>query len=294
MRSTPSSVHRSRRLTVTESSPELTWTFHAARDDRPGQDGRQHDRAADARRARGRRLRPRSGHACRSTSRSARAPAKDLADVVAPARSRRASSGSWCPPASRSTTRSTRCSPQLAPGDIIIDGGNSNVQGLACARAERLAAKRDQFIDAGTSGGIWGLENGYCLMVGGEHDGGEALRADLPRARAGGRLRARRPAGRGALREDGAQRHRVRRCCRRYAEGYEILAASKKFPELDLHQIAELWQHGSVVRSWLNELAVDRVREGPAAASSSRATSPTPARGAGRCRRRSTRTCRRR
>ena len=78
-----------------------------------------------------------------------------------------------------------------------------------------------------------------------------------------------------------------------YAEGYEILHASKDF-ELDLHQIAEVWNHGSVVRSWLNELAERAFAEDADLAGIRRATSRTRARAAGRCRRRSTSTCRRR
>jgi 6-phosphogluconate dehydrogenase len=142
----------------------------------------------------------------------------------------------------------------LSPGDVIIDGGNSLYKDSA-ARAERLRAKQIRFIDAGTSGGVWGLENGYCLMVGGDD---EAVTLCEPIF-----LSLAQPGGYAHVGPSGAG-HYVKMVhngieyglLQAYAEGYEILAASKKYPGLDLHQIAELWQHGSVVRSWLNELAV--------------------------------------
>ena len=98
------------------------------------------------------------------------------------------------------------CSP---PDDVIIDGGNTNFHDDV-RRAEMLAKRGIHHIDAGTSGGIWGLEEGYCLMVGGDADGLPAPRADLSRARARGRLSARRRPRRRPLREDDPQRHRVR------------------------------------------------------------------------------------
>ena len=98
---------------------------------------------------------------------------------------------------------------RLSKGDVIIDGGNSNWKDSR-ARAEKLAEKGILFCDAGTSGGVWGLKNGYCLMVGGAPEAVKICEPILQDARARGRLRARRPCRRGALREDGAQRHRVR------------------------------------------------------------------------------------
>jgi 6-phosphogluconate dehydrogenase len=144
---------------------------------------------------------------------------------------------------------------QLSKGDIIIDGGNSNYKD-SMARAAKLATDGIEFIDSGTSGGIWGLENGYCLMVGGERAAVahcEPIFTAL--AQEGGYAHVG-PAGAGhyvKMVHNGIEYALLQG----YAEGYEILAASRKFPGLDLHQIAELWQHGSVVRSWLNELAVD-------------------------------------
>jgi len=144
--------------------------------------------------------------------------------------------------------------PHLTVGDILIDGGNSMYKD-SIARAERLATDGIRFIDSGTSGGIWGLENGYCLMVGGER---EAVAHCEPiftaLAQAGGYAHVG-PSGAGhyvKMVHNGIEYGLLQA----YAEGYEILEASKRFPDLDLRQIAELWQHGSVVRSWLNELAV--------------------------------------
>ena len=142
----------------------------------------------------------------------------------------------------------------LSEGDIIIDGGNSNFRDTM-RRARDLDARGIQFIDSGTSGGIWGLENGYCLMIGGEKRA--VLRCEpIFKTLAP-------PNGCAHVGPPGAG-HYVKMVhngieygmLQAYAEGYEILHASRDFPELDLHQIAGLWQHGSVVRSWLNELAM--------------------------------------
>ena len=151
--------------------------------------------------------------------------------------------------------------PGLKPGDIIIDGGNSNYKETR-ARAERLAADKISFIDAGTSGGIWGLENGYCLMVGGPPDAVKTCEPIfLSLAQKGGYMHVG-PAGSGhyvKMVHNGIEYGLLQA----FAEGYEILAASSKYPDLDLHGIAELWQHGSVVRSWLNELAVRAFEKDP-------------------------------
>ena len=144
--------------------------------------------------------------------------------------------------------------PRLSPGDILIDGGNSMYKDSR-ARAERLAAEKINFIDAGTSGGVWGLENGYCLMVGGDTQAVKHCEPIfLTLAPKDGYLHVG-PPGAGhyvKMVHNGIEYGLLQA----YAEGYEVLAASKKYPDLDLRAIAELWQHGSVVRSWLNELAV--------------------------------------
>ena len=144
--------------------------------------------------------------------------------------------------------------PLLGDGDIVIDGGNSNFHDTI-RRASALREAGIQYIDCGTSGGIWGLEKGYCLMIGGEKRA--VLRCEpIFKTLAP-------PQGLAHVGPSGAG-HYVKMIhngieyglLQAYAEGYEILHASRDFPELDLHQVAELWQQGSVVRSWLNELAV--------------------------------------
>ena len=149
--------------------------------------------------------------------------------------------------------------PGLSPGDIVIDGGNSNFHDTI-RRGEELAKSKIDFIDAGTSGGIWGLENGYCLMVGGADAAVthcEPIFTSLAP-----------PNGYAHVGPTGAG-HYVKMVhngieyglLQAYAEGYEILNAWKIFPKLDLAQIAEVWQHGSVVRSWLDELAASAFRK---------------------------------
>jgi len=143
--------------------------------------------------------------------------------------------------------------PLLGDGDVIIDGGNSNFHDTM-RRAKELAARGISFIDSGTSGGIWGLENGYCLMVGGEKRAVmlcEAIFKTL--APPNGYMHVG-PNGAGhyvKMIHNGIEYGMMQA----YAEGYEILHASKNFPGLDLAGIGTLWQNGSVVRSWLNELA---------------------------------------
>ena len=142
--------------------------------------------------------------------------------------------------------------PGLSRGDIIIDGGNSNYKDSK-RRAARLKEKGIEFIDAGTSGGIWGLTVGYCLMIGASP---EAFRQCEPIFRT-----LAPPEGYAHVGPPGAG-HYVKMIhngieygmLQAYAEGYEILHGSKDF-DLDLHQISAVWNRGSVVRSWLNELA---------------------------------------
>jgi 6-phosphogluconate dehydrogenase len=142
--------------------------------------------------------------------------------------------------------------PGMSKGDVIIDGGNSNFHDTM-RRAADLQAKGIQFVDSGTSGGIWGLANGYCLMIGASPEAFalcepifKTLAPPDGYARMG-------PSGSGhyvKMIHNGIEYGLLQA----YAEGYEILHASKDF-KLDLHQIAAVWNHGSVVRSWLNELA---------------------------------------
>ena len=179
-------------------------------------------------------------------------PARDLADVVSKLKTPRVI---WIMVPAGDPTEQTieALVPNLTRGDIIIDGGNSNFHDTM-RRAESLAKRGIEFVDSGTSGGIWGLENGYCLMVGG---------SDAAVKRCEPIFRSLAPENGYAHVGPSGAGHYVKMVhngieyalLQGYAEGYEILHASKDFPKLDLHQIAEVWQHGSVVRSWLNELA---------------------------------------
>jgi 6-phosphogluconate dehydrogenase len=149
--------------------------------------------------------------------------------------------------------------PGLARGDIVVDGGNSNFHDTM-RRGTALQARGIELVDAGTSGGIWGLELGYCLMVGGSKTAvsrAEPVFRSL--AQEGGYAHVG-PTGAGhyvKMVHNGIEYGLLQA----YAEGYEILHQSKDF-DLDLHQIAAVWNHGSVVRSWLNELAERAFAEG--------------------------------
>ena len=144
--------------------------------------------------------------------------------------------------------------PGMSKGDVIIDGGNSNYH-ESMRRAGELLAKGIHFVDSGTSGGIWGLANGYCLMIGASPEAFalcepifKTLAPENGYAHMG-------PPGSGhyvKMIHNGIEYGMLQA----YAEGYEILHASKTF-KLDLHRIASVWNRGSVVRSWLNELAED-------------------------------------
>jgi 6-phosphogluconate dehydrogenase len=141
--------------------------------------------------------------------------------------------------------------PHLAKGDVVIDGGNSNYKD-SIKRAEKLKQHGINFVDAGTSGGIWGLELGYCMMLGGE---GEIIDRLDPvfktLAPEGGYLHVG-PNGAGhfvKMIHNGIEYGMMQA----YGEGFELLEGSQY--DLDLHKIAHLWNQGSVVRSWLLELA---------------------------------------
>ena len=152
---------------------------------------------------------------------------------------------------------------QLQADDILIDGGNSNYKDTV-ARAQRLATVGLQFIDVGTSGGVWGLTEGYSMMIGGDSDAVERLRpifeALAPRADEGwGRVG---PPGAGhfvKMIHNGIEYGMMQA----YAEGFAILNKKAEFG-LDLHQIGNIWQNGSVVRSWLLDLTVLALAENPA------------------------------
>jgi 6-phosphogluconate dehydrogenase len=142
--------------------------------------------------------------------------------------------------------------PGLSKGDVIIDGGNSNFHD-SMRRAADLQSKGIQFIDCGTSGGVWGLANGYCLMIGASADAFKLCEPIFKTLAPPDGYAHVGPPGSGhyvKMIHNGIEYGMLQA----YAEGYEILHASKDF-RLDLHKIAAVWNHGSVVRSWLNELA---------------------------------------
>jgi len=136
-------------------------------------------------------------------------------------------------------------------GDVIVDGGNSNYK-EAAPTAERLAEKGIGFVDAGTSGGVWGLKEGYCLMVGGTDEAvGVVEPAFLTLAPQGGYAHVG-PVGAGhfvKMVHNGIEYGLMQA----YGEGFEIMKSAEEF-SLDLHEIAAIWRYGSVVRSWLLEL----------------------------------------
>jgi 6-phosphogluconate dehydrogenase len=156
----------------------------------------------------------------------------------------------------------TRLGGLLAAGDRIIDGGNTYYKDDQ-RRAAALAPRGLQYLDQGTSGGVWGLTEGYCLMIGGAAEAVEALRpafAALAPApdRGWGRVG---PVGAGhfvKMVHNGIEYGMMQA----YAEGFELLDARPDL-DLDLHAIARLWQNGSVVRSWLLDLAADALKDDP-------------------------------
>lgn len=139
----------------------------------------------------------------------------------------------------------------LESGDLIVDGGNSNFRD-SIRRADMLKGKGILFMDAGTSGGIWGLKEGYCLMVGGPEEAFELLEPALKTLAPEDGYAHVGPNGSGHFTKmvhNGIEYAMLQS----YAEGFEILNSSQF--DLDMHQIASLWNHGSVVRSWLLKLA---------------------------------------
>ena len=138
----------------------------------------------------------------------------------------------------------------LEPGDTIIDGGNTNFHDDVRRHGE-LAAKGINYVDAGTSGGIWGLQVGYCLMVGGDKDAVEPLVPIFTTlAPEGGYLHVGGPgAGHYVKMVHNGIEYGLMQA---YAEGFEIMHANEY--DLDLGAISDLWMQGSVVRSWLLEL----------------------------------------
>jgi 6-phosphogluconate dehydrogenase len=152
--------------------------------------------------------------------------------------------------------------PLLAAGDTIIDGGNSNYRDTQ-RRAATAAQRKIQYVDSGTSGGIWGLAEGYSLMIGGDEAVVERLRPifeSLAPAKNQGWGRVG-PVGSGhytKMVHNGIEYGLMQA----YAEGFSILQHKSEF-KLDLHQIAEIWRYGSVVRSWLLDLTANALEKNP-------------------------------
>jgi len=149
---------------------------------------------------------------------------------------------------------------RLSRGDSIIEGGNSNYKDTQ-RRGKRLTELGFHFVDVGTSGGIWGLSEGYSLMVGGEAEVVERLRPVFetlaPAADKGwGHVG---PTGAGhfvKMVHNGVEYGMMQAL----AEGFEVLHSKKEF-DLDLHQVAEIWRYGSVIRSWLLDLSAQALEE---------------------------------
>ncbi len=150
----------------------------------------------------------------------------------------------------------------LSKGDIVIDGGNSNYKDLI-RHAELLESKGIEFLDSGTSGGVWGLNEGYSLMIGGKAEVVEKMRPIFetlaPAADKGwGRVG---PHGAGhfvKMIHNGIEYGMMQAL----AEGFNIMKAKKEF-DLNLDEIAEIWRYGSVVRSWLLDLTALALKDDP-------------------------------
>ena len=156
-----------------------------------------------------------------------------------------------------------RAAELLSPGDVVIDGGNSNYKDSA-RRAAALERRGIHLLDVGTSGGVWGLTEGYCMMIGGDREQFERL---LPLFRTLAPADDRGyvhtgPSGSGhfvKMVHNGIEYGLMQA----YAEGFELMRAKSEF-DLDLAQIAETWRSGSVVRSWLLDLTAEALRQDPA------------------------------
>jgi 6-phosphogluconate dehydrogenase len=211
------------------------------------------------------------------------APSRDLADFVRQLEKPRAV---WVMLPAGAITHATivELSGLLQPGDILIDGGNSNFQ-EDVRHAEMLNGKAIRYLDVGTSGGVWGLERGYCMMLGGDKDAAEHLDPIFAALAPGIGSIERTPGreGRDKRVEQGylycgpaGAGHFVKMIhngieyglMQAYAEGFNILRGAENLPEgerfdFDLPDIAEVWRRGSVVGSWLLDLTAMALAEDP-------------------------------
>ena len=187
------------------------------------------------------------------------APVRELSDVVAALAVPRVV---WLMLPQGETTQQAidTLAPRLAAGDILVDGGNSYFRD-DIARGAALTERGLRFVDVGTSGGVWGLQVGYCMMIGGERSAFEHIEP-LLRTLAPNERGYRYMGGHGSghfvkMVHNGIEYGMMQA----YGEGFELLQASPW--DLDLGAIADLWNQGSVVRSWLLELAVDAFGKDP-------------------------------
>jgi 6-phosphogluconate dehydrogenase len=184
--------------------------------------------------------------------------ASSLADIVKQLDAPRAV---WVMVPSGAPTESTidELSNLLSPNDIIIDGGNSNFHDDV-RRAAKLAEKKIRMLDAGTSGGVWGLQVGYCLMVGGDESAYKVVEPALLTLAPKDGLGYFGKAGAGHFSKmvhNGIEYALMQS----YAEGFELLKASEY--NYDLHKLSKVWNQGSVIRSWLLELAESAFQKDP-------------------------------
>jgi 6-phosphogluconate dehydrogenase len=150
--------------------------------------------------------------------------------------------------------------PFLKDGDVLIDGGNSFYKD-SMRRAQELKKRGISFLDVGTSGGIWGLKYGYCMMIGGDKATFEKVEPIFKTLAPKDGYAHVGPHGAGhfvKMVHNGIEYALLQG----YAEGFEIMNAKKEF-NLDLHKIANLWNHGSVIRSWILELAEKAFEKDP-------------------------------
>ncbi len=184
--------------------------------------------------------------------------ASDLADLV---RQLEAPRAIWIMVPNGQPTQDMidRLVPMLSPGDLLIDGGNSNFHDDV-RRYNELKPKGIHYMDAGTSGGVWGLQVGYCMMVGGDKEDFGRIRPILEALAPPNGVLHCGPAGAGhfvKMIHNGVEYGMMQA----YAEGFEILKQAEY--DFDLAAIADVWMQGSVVRSWLLELTAAALREDP-------------------------------
>ncbi|MDQ2972645.1 MAG: decarboxylating 6-phosphogluconate dehydrogenase [Pseudomonadota bacterium] len=152
--------------------------------------------------------------------------------------------------------------PGLDADDVVVDGGNSNYKDTM-RRAQNLSARKIHYIDCGTSGGVWGLDEGYSMMVGGDEAAVDRLRPIFESLAPGkdkgwGRVG---PSGSGHFTKmvhNGIEYGLMQA----YAEGFSVLRHKQEF-KLDLEQVAQIWRFGSVVRSWLLDLTAEALKKDP-------------------------------